>query len=190
MASRNKNGAMSRASRTKLLGKFPLSELADSEGKLPSHPRRLAHFLDYWARLVPYDFAGYNEVLYAVEQRRSMPRLDTKDVWILRGRLYAAKKVLRGEYQRDTVSSKGLGVRATVGDEDVLRNVAPRATVAVERSIRRLAETDAMIDPKKIKDTPENKPLKQWYSRNVRGILKQIASPEFTEKLLPPKPEE
>jgi hypothetical protein len=189
MASK-KNGVMSRAARTKLLGKFPLSDLEDSEGKLPASPRRIAHFLDYWAKVAPYDFAGYNEVLYAIEQRRSMPRLDTKDVWALRQRVYAGKKILRSEYNRDTVSSKGLGVRASVDDEDVLRNVAPRQTVAVERSIRRLAEVDAMIDPKKVKDTAENKALKQWYSRNVRGILKQIASPEFTDKLLPPKPEE
>lgn len=186
---RKKKGT-SRASRNKMLGQFPVKDLENEDGELPSWARRIAYFLDWWARQAPYDFVGYNEILKAVEKRASMPRLDTKDVDQLRGRMYGAKKVLRSEYHRDVVHLRGTGVRATVDHKDQLINTAPKDTVAVERSIKRLAATDAMIDMKKVPDDEETRPYKQWYTRSVRGILKQISAPEFTDRLLPPKSSE
>ncbi len=178
----------SRASRVKLLAEFPIDQLKNEEGALPGWSHRIAHFLDWWAQTMPYDFVGYNEILKAVENRQSMPRMDSKDVEQLRARMYSAKKKLRAEYGRDTVMMRSMGVRATVDDKDVLLNIAPRQTIAVERSIKRLAETDAMIDLRRIDDNAETRAHKRWYNRSVRGILKQIAAPEFTDKLLPPKP--
>mgnify|MGYP000323885556 CR=1 FL=1 len=57
---------------------------------------------------------------------------------------------------------------------------------ADQRDIVALAKIDEIIDLKSIPDTPENRPLKQWYQRDVKGILKQIASPEYLAKMLPP----
>jgi hypothetical protein len=188
--SKKKNGTASRSSRNKMLGQFPIKSLEDDNGELPSWSHRIAFFLHWWAQKMPYDFIGYNEILKAVEKRSSLPRLDTKDVWALRDRLYGAKTVLRRDYKRDTVHLRGMGVRATVDDKDVLLNVAPRQTKVVERSIKRMADVDSMIDLKKVPDSPETRPFKNWYNRSVRGILKQIAAPEFTERLLPPKPDD
>jgi len=188
--SKKKNGQTSRASRVKLLGEFPLDQLKDEDGALPGWAHRIAHFLDWWARKMPYDFVGYNEILKAVENRSAMPRMDSNDVEQLRSRMYGAKRKLRAAYGRDTVMMRSVGVRATVDDKDVLLNIAPKQTVAVERSIKRLAETDAMIDLRNVEDSNETRAHKRWYNRSVRGILKQIAAPEFTDKLLPPKPDD
>jgi len=167
---------------------YPLSELKDDEGNLPGKALRIAHFLDWWARTMPYDFAGYNEVTKAIEGYKHLPRLDSKDVERTRDTMARARVILRKKFNRDIHPSRGLGVRATVDDFDMVKNVATSRAIRVERSIRNLAETDAMIDTRKIADTAETSPLKNWYNRSVRGILKQVASPEFAAKLLPPAP--
>lgn len=172
------------------LRRYPLQELADSDGNLPGKAARIAHFLDWWAKAMPYDYAAYNEVTKAVEGYKHLPRLDSKDVEQTRSTMARARVILRKHYNRDLHPSRGIGVRATVDDFDMVKNVATNRAIRVERSIRNLAETDAMIDTSKIPDNAATAPLKTWYKRSVKGILKQLASPDFASKLLPPAPGE
>ena len=62
---------------------------------------------------------------------------------------------------------------------DAIRNKAVERVKKVERDIVALNKLDEIIDVKSIPDTPENRPLKHWYQREVKGILKQVAAPEF-----------
>lgn len=172
MAMRRKNGARN-------LEDFPL----DTE---MSKPHRIAAFLDWWAKKAPYDFAMYNEVLKAIEGYKRLPRLDTEEVDSLRGRIGSAERIVHEKYRRAVVRHRGLGVRATVDDVDVVRHKSVDRTRKVERAIVALARQDEIVDVNKIPNTPENRALKQWYNRDVKGILKQIAAPEFLAKMLPP----
>lgn len=149
-------------------------------------PQRAAAFLDWWAHKHPYDFAAYNEILKAIEGYAKLPRMDTEEVEAVRGVVGRAANILHEKYRRGLVRQRGLGARATVDSADTIRHKAVDKSKRIERDIVALAKIDEIIDLKSIPDTAENRPLKQWYQRDVKGILKQIASPEYLAKMLPP----
>jgi hypothetical protein len=151
-----------------------------------SKPQRAAAFLDWWAQKHPYDFAAYNEILKAIEGYTKLPRMDTEEVEQVRGIVGRAASILHEKFRRGLVRQRGLGARATVDSADAIRHKAVDKSRKIERDILALAKLDEIIDLKSIPDTPENRPLKQWYQRDVKGILKQIASPEYLAKMLPP----
>lgn len=151
-----------------------------------SKPQRIAAFLDWWATEHPFDFAGYHEITKAIEGYKRLPRMDTDEVATTRGLVGRSSKILQEKYKRALVCQRGLGARATVDAADTIRHKAIDRTKKVERDIVALSKLDEIIDLKTIPDTEANRPLKQWYQRDVRGILKQVASPEFLARMLPP----
>lgn len=174
-------------SRLDLIDQFPLEKLRNESGKLPGKGFRIAAFLAWWVQKLPGDFASYNEIVKAIEGYDHLPQYKGREALAVRKLMQAARYHLRKHHSRDLLTSRGLGARATIDDADMIRNVSTVQAMAVERSVRKLAETDAMVDVNHVPDTPENAPLKRWYKTSVRGILKQIANPEFAQKLLPPK---
>lgn len=170
---------------TRDVGSFPLDTAL-------SKPARIAAFLDWWAQRHPYNFAAYNEILKAVEGYSRLPRMDTEEVEAIRACTGRAEKLLHGKYKRALIRHRGLGARASVDDADVIRHKQSDRAKKVERSIVALARQDEIIDTRRVPDTAENRALKQWYQRDVKSILRQVASPEFLAKMLPPgtkKPE-
>lgn len=163
-------------------GAFPL----DME---MSMPQRVAAFLDWWAEHQPYDFAGYHEITKAVNGYKHLPRLETQEVISMQSVVGRASKILHEKYKRALVRRRGLGARGTVDSADAIRHKAVDRARKVERDIVALATLDEIIDLKSVPDTPENRAMKDWYRRDVKGILKQVAAPEFTQRLLPPKQE-
>jgi hypothetical protein len=153
-----------------------------------SKTARIAAFLDFWAQEHPYDFAQYNEVLKAIEGFGYMPRLENKECDGVRSRCYGAGRILRRMHQRELIRHPGLGVRATVDAMDKIRHVQTKKIARVEGTIKEVVDVDEHIDLKTIPDTPENRPLKQWYQRDMRAILRQLASPEVLARMLPPPP--
>lgn len=151
-----------------------------------SMPRRVAAFLDWWAEVHPYDFVGYHEITKAVMGYKKLPRLDTKEVESMKSVVGRAGGLLHEGYKRALVRKRGLGARASVDSADTIRHKAIERSRKVERGIVALAKLDEIIDLKSIPDTAENRPLKQWYQRDVRGIIKQLSTPEFLTKMLPP----
>jgi hypothetical protein len=151
-----------------------------------SKPQRVASLLDWWAEKQRYDFLGYNEITKAVNGYKHMPRMDTEEVAVMRGLVGRAGKILQKKYKRALVRHRALGARATFDSVDAIRHKAVERTKKIERDIVALSDLDEIIDLKSITDTPENRPLKQWYQRDVKGILKQVASPEFRARMLPP----
>lgn len=153
-------------------------------------PHRVASLLDFWATAHPYDPLGYNEITKAVNGYRHMPRTDTEEVASMREIVGRASKILQSQYRRALVRHPSLGARATVDSMDTLRHAAVKRVKTVERAIGALNTVDEIIDLKSIPDTAENRSLKHWYQRDARGIIKQLASPEFLAKMLPPAPPE
>lgn len=171
---------MSKRRNDRDVSKFPL----DTE---LTKPQRVAAFLDWWVRQHPFDFAGYHEITKAVNGYKHLPRLDTEEVVSMQGVVGRSAKILHHQYRRSLVRQRGLGARATVDSADAIRNKAVDRARKVERDIVALATLDEIIDLKSIPDTAENRPLKQWYQRDVKGILKQVSAPDFLQRLLPPK---
>jgi len=149
-------------------------------------PQRAAAFLDWWATKHPFDFAAYNEILKAIEGYARLPRMDTEEVEGVRSIVGRAADILHEKYRRGLVRQRGLGARATVDSLDAIRHKAVDKARKIERDIVGLSKIDEIVDLKSIPDTAENRPLKNWYQRDVKGILKQIASPEYRAKMLPP----
>ena len=149
-----------------------------------SKPQRAAHFLDWWSREHPYDFVGYHELLKAIEGYRHTPKINSEEVQSLRHRSASAERVLLKKYNKVAVRTRGLGIRATVDDEDMLRNKQVGRVMKIRLSIQNAKELDKRIDLSKIQQGS----LKDWYTRGgVRGILNQVGSEEQLAKLLPPK---
>lgn len=155
-----------------------------------SKTARIAAFLDFWAAEHPYDFVQYNEVLKAIEGYGYLPRLENKDCDGVRNRCHGAGRILRVKFKRELVRHQGLGVRATVDSMDVIRHVQTKRSAKIENAIKAAAETDANVDIRSIPDTPENAPLKTWYKRDMKSLLKQLSSPEVMARMLPPPPPE
>ncbi len=153
-------------------------------------PARIAAFLHWYAQHQPYVWAGYNEVLQATNGLGYKPRLSNDEVRVIKGAMHRAGQILMETYGRAVISNRGLGIRATVDAADTVRHVATKRAKRAERAIVSLAQVDEIVDVSAIPNTPENKALKQWYQRDVRGILKQVSDAEFLTKMLPPAPPE
>ena len=153
-----------------------------------SKTARIAAFLDFWATEHPLDYAQYNEVLKAIEGYGYTPRLDNEECDKVRSKCHGAGRILRSKYKRELVRHQGLGVRATVDSMDVIRHVQTKRVSKIENAVKAAADTDANVDLKSIPDSPENKPLKDWYKRDMKSLLKQLSSPDVMARMLPPPP--
>lgn len=151
-------------------------------------PARIAAFLAWYAEHQPYVWAGYNEVLQATSGLGYKPRLSNDEVRVIKGAMTRAAQILQSEHGRALVTNRGLGVRATVDSVDTVKNVATKRAKRAERAIVSLSQVDEIVDVNSIPNTPENRALKQWYQRDVRGILKQVSDPQFLQRMLPPAP--
>lgn len=148
-------------------------------------PQRIAAFLDWWAQRHPYDFSAYNELLKAIEGYKHLPRITSDEVDSIRSRVRSAERILLSKFGRVAIRNRGLGIRASVDDEDMLRNKQVDRVVKIRQSIEKAIDLDKRIDLAKV----PNGALKNWYIRGgVRGILSQVGSQEQLQKLLPPKP--
>jgi hypothetical protein len=154
-----------------------------------SKPQRAAHFLDWNAKHSPGDFVAYNELLKAITGVGRMPQLKSQEVEHLRRNGYAIRKHLFEKYGRELVSLPGVGVRASIDDADVLKNVVPKKATRLQSARVGFIKTVSHIDQKNIPDTAEMRPLKGWLTHQVKDIMKQISDPSFERKLLPPSSE-
>ena len=154
-----------------------------------SHGQRAAHFLDWKAQHNPGEFVPYNELLKNITGVARMPQLKSQEVEHLRKNAHAIRKNLFEKYNREMISMPGVGIRASIDDADVLKNVVPRKAGRLQSARLGFVKTVSNIDQKNIPDTPELRPLKGWLVREVKDLVKQIGSPEFERKLLPPSTE-
>lgn len=151
-----------------------------------SNTQRAAHFLDWHAKHHPGTFIAYNEILKAITGVGRTPQLKSQEVEHLRKGATSIRKRLYELYGREMIALPGVGVRASIGDGDVLQNVMPKKSVRLQAARASFVRTAAGIDTAKIPNTPEMAPLKAWFGHAIKDVMKQISSPEFERKLLPP----
>lgn len=147
---------------------------------------RAAQYLDWAAKHYPHQYTPYNLLLQALMGYERTPKLSNAEVTRLRSASGRIRKLLVEKYARDLVVQPGLGPRATVDATDKLKMVMPKKAARLASARGQFVATANSIDPKLIPNTPEMAPMKDWFIRSVKDVVKQISSKEFEDKLLPP----
>lgn len=142
---------------------------------------RIAHFLDFRAKSHPKQFVPYAVIAKAIFQLKQMPRTDGKDVETVMRLMGNAKQVLLRDYQRDVVTMRGYGVRASVDSTDALEKVLTVKATRLDGARKSFEATLELIDDKKI--SPDHY-LKQWLSKSVADVSRSLHG--LAPKILPP----
>lgn len=151
--------------------------------------RRITSFLLWAAQKHPYEWLPYNVVVQAINGYRRLPRMDSEEVELVKNCMTGVRAQLQ-EHARELVSQPGIGIRATVDDADTLKVALPTKVKRFNAAKRAVITTASIIDPSAIPDTPENKPWLKWLKTSVKGVIRELESPAFNDKLLPPSSEE
>jgi hypothetical protein len=148
---------------------------------------RIAHFLDWAAKHLPYDLIPHNEICRAVNGYDRTPAMNSKEVESIRSSMSGVRHKLQDMFKRGLVTEIGVGVRASVDDVDVLKNCLTKKQIVMRSAQKGYVDTAALImDPDKIPNTPENKPYKDWYNKTASRLLASINNESFQALLLPP----
>lgn len=152
---------------------------------LMSRTQRLAHFLDWLAKEAPFQACPGNMALRAIMGYARTPRQDTDEVQSLLGVTSAARSVLMKTYGRGLYVVRDVGMRATVDDEDCAQTQQRSNVKRLMSAHRRVKETQAIIDPSKIRDEK----VKRWVTSGVTNALKALDADDRLTRLLPPAQE-
>jgi hypothetical protein len=151
--------------------------------------KRVAAFLIWAAQRHPFEYIPYNVIVQAINGYRRLPRMESDEVTMIKNCMTGVRRHLQGN-QRELVSQPGIGVRATVDDADTLKTALPNKVKRLQAAKRAVISTASIIDPNAIPDTKENEPWKKWLKGSVRAAIKELESPTFERKLLPPSEQE
>ncbi|HYX20441.1 MAG TPA: hypothetical protein VFA98_06305 [Thermoanaerobaculia bacterium] len=110
-----------------------------------------------------------------------IPHADSKAVKDMMGRSSGIRAILMRDYGCGLENIQGLGVRATVDDDDLANTQLRRQVKQHEASRQRVLATRALINPSAMK----NKELKGWVNNGV-GALLSAHNDRIAKLLLPP----
>lgn len=157
---------------------FDSREFQTTEGSLP---RKIAAFL-LWARdREPKRYITLAEVARAVY---GVSRAGADHENSIRRRLTAVNRLLHEEHRTALVNQVGVGVRATVGDEDTARTALPKRMRRLDSARRAVIATTDIIDTRKITDGA----LRKWVETGARKAVGLLAAPEFERQISMPVP--
>jgi hypothetical protein len=152
-----------------------------------SRSQRLAHFLNWLAERAPYTVAAPNLALQAIMGYARTPNQNKDEVKLLTNSISAAREILMREYKRGLFVMRGVGMRATVDDQDCADTQQRRNVQRLMGAHRKVKETSRIIDPAKIEDDK----LRSWIKGGVANALKSLDAEGRLDRLLPPpKPKE
>ncbi len=157
------------------------------DDEVSSVAARVAHFLDWAAKIGPGQYIPYNIATKTVLRLPRNPQLNSKEVETLRSRMSEVRKILQRQYGRDLDSQVGIGVRATYDDADTLTVSLPKKMRRFNAAKKSLSDTAALIDEKNVPNTPELKQWKAWLRNSVSDVLRLVGSADFEQKCLPPR---
>lgn len=149
-----------------------------TEGSLP---RKIAEFLVYAAKHDPKEFVSMAEVVRAVY---GVTRVGKDQEDGIRRRLTGVNKILHDEFGCALVSQPGIGVRATMSDEDAARTALPRRMKRLDSARKAVIATSKIIDPKKITDGQ----LRRWVELGPRKAVGLLAAADFEQQITMPVP--
>jgi hypothetical protein len=145
---------------------------------------RVAHVLDWVARKAPGQVVPYNVIYKEINGLDVMPRMSNDDVQRLRARFAGLRGLLRKMYKRDLVHVSGVGLRATVDDDDVVRTTTPAAVRRYNSATEGLKSNAALVNVANLSEGRD----KTWFTRAVSPAIKALSSDDRLLKLLPPAP--
>ena len=148
--------------------------------------KRAAHCLDFCARMYPKQYIPWNWMLQAVQGFKRTPRIDNDAVMNLRHRSSGIRQVCIVTYKRTTDLHPGLGVRALVDDEDVVKYAFVKSMRRFDSAKNAMLQTASLVDVRKLPNTDEFKELKQWYVNDATKILSEVSASTFGKRLLSP----
>jgi hypothetical protein len=143
--------------------------------------RRIAHFLDWAATNMQKVYFQYNIVCQVVNGLNAVPQLNNKQVELVRHSMTSAKRILQVVYGRGYDFQRGMGVRATADDADVVNRPL---VAAVTRQYRAQQHTQNIIDLVDEKKLPAKE---RSYFAGVTKMNQLVQNADIS-KLLPPKP--
>ncbi len=146
-----------------------------------THSQRIAHFLDWGAQHLEKTYFPYHIICKAVNGYAHTPREGSDAVELIRKAMQSVKKILRETYKRGFDYSRGLGVRATVDDNDTVNYSLATAAKRLVSSKRNVDKVASIVDPGKLSSK------ESVYFSNVTGASKLITTGHI-QRLLPPKP--
>lgn len=152
-----------------------------------SVPGKIAQMLDWAADKSPGTVCTYPQIAKAILDLNKMPRFDSREVEMIRGRMSAASLIMRKEYNRDIVTVPKEGARATFSDEDLLSNCITKKARRLYSAKERLSEAIAILDEEGLV-SDDIKYLADWLNDELKPIFRKLESPKATRALLPPPP--
>jgi hypothetical protein len=181
--------ALTDKQRQKMIQSFPDNKMKAPDGKQLSRAARLAFILDWWATVAPFEPIDYSELLKLMEGYSHWPRKDNKECRKVAGQLTLAGQILETKYHRRKRVDRGIGVRASVDDEDVLKNFLPDDARTTSRQTKRFQQRVQNVNISKVPNTLENRPHIQWYRSDAQRIVKEMSEGDFATRMLPPSAE-
>lgn len=143
--------------------------------------RRLAAFLHWAANTVP---ARAIPLQHAAKIVLIMPRVtgpDSREVQSIKSAIPRARKILLEEYKRGLVSVSGMGIRATIDDDDLVQEQVEKDSRRVVSAHEALSRSSAAVKMNKIQDVE----LKKRFMR-ITKASRTLANP-ISELRLPSK---
>jgi len=161
---------------------FPFDQMKQALGdECDFRSKKTAFLLDWAAKNMPGVYIGYAEIVRAIDNRKSLPRLDSPDVKALRSSIANVRGLLRERYGRELDTAPN-SVRATTGDEDAATVVLPKKLRRLRSAKNAVIATHSLIDPANVKDAR----IRAYLENDVNAIIKAIGSESFDKRLLPP----
>ena len=162
---------------------------------------RAAEFLNWAADRYPSSIITYEEVAQAVFSLGRIQDRRSAAVKSVRSAMSPATKILMTHYKRTLISLRGVGVRASVDDVDILQGTLTQNVERHKQTANKLQKTAALINPVQLAkqlETLGGDPvvkqglvdLSEWLANDLNKYLKTLKQPRTERALLPPPPPE
>lgn len=169
------------ARKTKKLTSTTIRKHYKQPDGVASLARRAAHFFDWAAEQYPRQYISW-VIAYRASTGLWRTSERNKSVELFRGRGSSIRRILIDEYGREFTTAKGLGARATIDSEDTLKTEGVKKARRLQSAATAATRTAGLIKTSEISDPQWRK----WLRGSLRGVIKEVSSPDFERKLLPP----
>jgi hypothetical protein len=154
-----------------------------------SMTKRIAQFLDWAAVHRPRAYMAFNIIWQAVTGEKKLTHLNSDGATFVKKAISRVRQELLKTYKRGMDSQRGLGVRATVDDVDMVKFDVSAKAHRVESAQKSFIASVNVVDPANIPNTVEMKPF-LGYIKDAKKIALLMQTPDYIKALLPPKKEE
>jgi hypothetical protein len=146
---------------------------------------RIADYLNWMADHEPGKFVPWNIIAFNVMMLPRVPRNNTESVKMVQRASSRSYRILETKYGRLYYPLKGYGVRACVDDDDMAKNGIRTSVKRGRSAIATIRRQTDLIDERKISNTAEMRPYKEFVTNQLKPSLRNLTSLE-NKLMLPP----